>query len=165
MDIINHIIIQIISKIFNNNNNIVYRDKQQICRQQVQIQICGSISLMNTDNVMVWWWSLSFVLFRYLMSSLSFRLISFYIDDNNDMTVINYLYGTLTPNLLSLIIAMKYNIYISFITISYMISIILYPIIGFCGLLLFTGLGFDTMKQSVQYVIYSVQICSVVSAF
>lgn len=153
--------------------------RQTTNMSQTSATIPSSISLMNTDNVMMWWWALSFVLLRYLISSLSFRFVSFGIyqllpfnegeeDSSPKMTqmhVINYLYGTITPNLLSLIIAMKYNIYISFITISYMISIVLYPVIAFCGLLLFTGVGFDAMQESVRIVVYSVQLCSIVSAF
>ncbi len=105
---------------------------------------------------MMWRWSLLFVVIRYLISSLFYRWKFEYNNLNDNMEVINYLHDTLTTNLLALIIAMKYNIYISFVTISYMISIILYPIIVFCGLLLFTDVEFVALSSSVRFVVLSV---------
>ncbi len=49
-----------------------------------------------------------------------------------------------------------------------MISIILYPIIVFCGLIitvLFTDVQFEAIDNTVRFVILCVQICSIIAAF
>merc|ERR1719361_1324596 len=57
---------------------------------------------------------------------------------------------------------MKYNIYISFITLCYVMSVVVYPVIAFCGLLLFTAVEFDAMKHSVGSTVLALQLLSLV---
>ena len=114
------------------------------------------------------WWALSFVVGRYLLSSLSFRFISTGIyealsqPENDDMMVVNVIYGALAPTLLPLVVAMKYNIYISFITLCYIVSIVVYPLITCCGLLLFITVACDAMKEAVGTAVLALQLCAAV---
>merc|ERR1719295_1643 len=104
---------------------------------------------------MMWWWSLSFVLVRYLASSLTFRLMNLvFIPERADMSLVTYIYGISPSTLLPLIVAMKYSVYINFMTLCHLLSAVVYPLVVFCGLLLFSSLDTDVMTESVVSVIF-----------
>ena len=159
----------------NNNNN---NNKNGVTQRVYSID---SFSLLNTDSVMIYVWAFAFVLLKYSFASIIFYFIAetiyrfdfFHRSNGGDntfaeiqreMNALNYLYGTLPSNLLALVLAMKYNIYISFIMISYLISMLIYPLVSFVGLILVTVVQINALRSAIHVLTYACQVFAMVAS-